>query len=134
MPRVARYSDVTAKGTVMYQLCFYVPESHADSVKNAVFGTGAGRIGDYECCSWQVLGKGQFLPAEGSRPFLGRVGQLESVDEIRVEMVCDDECIEAALSALLAAHPYEEPAFHYWRVQTDKPPLTRKNSEESEDS
>ncbi len=106
----------------MYQLCFYVPESHVDSVKEAVFGAGAGRIGDYECCSWQVLGEGQFRPIEGSQPFLGRVGRLEIVAEFRVEMVCDDERIGAAVGALLAAHPYEEPAFHYWQVRSDRPP------------
>lgn len=117
----------------MYQLCFYVPESHVDSVKDAVFGAGAGRIGDYECCSWQVLGEGQFRPTDGSQPYLGRVGQLETVDEVRVEMVCDDECIEAAVGALLAAHPYEEPAFHYWRVHSDKQRLVRSPSAESTD-
>lgn len=109
----------------MYQLCFYVPETHVDSVKDAVFRAGGGRIGDYECCSWQVLGEGQFRPSEGSRPFLGRVGQLESVPEVRVELVCDDTCIEAAVAGLVAAHPYEEPAFHYWPVLSDKPPFTR---------
>ncbi len=102
----------------MYQLCFYVPESHLEIVKQAVFAAGAGRIGDYECCAWQVLGDGQFRPMAGSTPFLGRQGRLETLSEYRVEMVCDDDLIDATLSALLASHPYEEPAYHYWLVKS----------------
>ncbi len=102
----------------MYQLCFYVPESHLEIVKQAVFAAGAGRIGDYECCAWQVLGEGQFRPMAGSTPFLGRQGRLETLSEYRVEMVCDDDLIDATLSALLASHPYEEPAYHYWLVKS----------------
>ena len=53
----------------MYSLCFYVPESHVEEVKQALFDAGAGRIGDYGSCAWQVLGTGQFQPMEGSEPF-----------------------------------------------------------------
>ena len=101
----------------MYQLCFYVPESHAESVKTALFAAGAGRIGDYDCCAWQTLGTGQFRPADGSQPYVGRVGELERVPEYRVEMVCSDAAVDAAVEALRRSHPYEEPAFHYWRVE-----------------
>lgn len=104
----------------MYQLCFYVPESHCEVVKEAVFARGAGRIGDYEACCWQVLGEGQFRPLPGSRPFLGSEGALEGVPEVRVEMVCSDDCIGEAVAALREQHPYEEPAFHYWRVETGR--------------
>lgn len=100
----------------MYSLCFYVPESHVEEVKQALFEAGAGRVGDYNQCSWQVLGTGQFEPRAGSQPFLGEQGQLERVPEFRVEMICDDPSIEAALLALRKVHPYEEPAFHYWRI------------------
>jgi hypothetical protein len=106
----------------MHQLCFYVPESHVESVKQAVFAAGAGRIGNYECCAWQVLGEGQFCPTAGSQPFLGSQGRLEIVREFRVELVCDDARIEAVVRALLEAHPYEEPAFHYWPVSSEWPP------------
>lgn len=102
----------------MFQIVFYVPESHVDPVKEALFAAGAGRIGDYEACAWQVLGSGQFRPMPGSQPFLGREGDLEVVPELRVEMACEEARIEAAIEALLEAHPYEEPAYHYWRVQS----------------
>lgn len=100
----------------MYQLCFYVPESHVEQVKQAVFDAGAGRIGNYRCCAWQVRGTGQFQPMEGSQPFLGQPDSLERVEEFRVEMVCHHDAIDAVIDALRDAHPYEEPAFHYWRV------------------
>lgn len=98
----------------MYKLVFFVPVSYVDAVKQAVFDTGAGRIGDYEHCSWQALGEGQFRPLAGSSPYLGQTGELEYVEEYRVEMVCADELIQDAVLALLASHPYEEPAYDVW--------------------
>ena len=100
----------------MYKLVFFVPESHLDIVKAAVFSAGAGRIGNYDQCCWQVLGQGQFRPLPGAEPFIGEQGQLESVPEYRVEMVCADDCVRYAISALRFAHPYEEPAFDVWRL------------------
>lgn len=95
----------------MYKLCFYVPDSHLEHVKRAVFSAGAGRIGNYDSCCWQVLGRGQFRPLDGSQPFLGQQGVVEMVPEYRVEMVCEAQWIKSAVSALLEAHPYEEPAW-----------------------
>ena len=95
----------------MYKLCFYVPESHAEQVKAAVFSAGAGRIGDYDRCCWQVLGEGEFRPLQGSTPFLGEQGKRQSVAEYRVELVCEADFIHAAVAALLDAHPYEQPAW-----------------------
>lgn len=100
----------------MFKLCVYIPESHVEAVKQALFAAGAGRIGDYDSCAWQVLGQGQFRPLEGSQPFIGQTGALEQVAEYRVEMVCADDVVDAALRALREAHPYEEPAFDLWRL------------------
>ncbi|WP_024460447.1 MULTISPECIES: YqfO family protein [unclassified Marinimicrobium] len=100
----------------MYKLAFFVPESHLETVKAAVFATGAGRIGDYDSCCWQSLGQGQFRPLAGSQPFLGRQGEVERVSEYRVELVCADDLIRPAISALKAAHPYEEPAYDVWQL------------------
>lgn len=105
----------------MYKLCFYVPKSHVDAVKQAAFDAGAGRIGDYDSCSWQVLGSGQFRPLEGSDPFLGGQGELERVAEYRVEMVCDSAFIKATVNAMLDAHPYEEPAWNVIAMVTELP-------------
>ena len=105
----------------MYKLCFYVPESHLEAVKLAVFAAGAGRIGEYDSCCWQVAGQGQFRPLEGSQPFLGRQGSVERVPEYRVELVCDGQHIKAAVAALLGAHPYEEPAWDVIALVTEFP-------------
>jgi hypothetical protein len=101
----------------MYKLCFYVPENATDLVKKAIFDAGAGKIGNYDSCCWQTLGTGQFRPLEHSRPYLGEHGRIETVAEFKVEMVCADEHIKAAIAALKKAHPYEEPAFEVYRLE-----------------
>ncbi|PSJ46756.1 NGG1p interacting factor NIF3 [Zobellella endophytica] len=98
----------------MYKLVFFVPESHLEPVKTAVFATGAGKIGDYDQCCFETRGLGQFRPLAGASPFIGQPGELEQVAEVRVELVCDDHLIRAAVAALRATHPYEEPAFDSW--------------------
>lgn len=95
----------------MYKLGFYVPATHLEVVKQALFAAGAGRIGNYDSCCWQVLGSGQFRPLDGSNPHLGQQGRVEVVDEWRVEMVVADELLKAVVAALRQSHPYEEPAF-----------------------
>ncbi|WP_346839349.1 YqfO family protein [Microbulbifer sp. SAOS-129_SWC] len=100
----------------MYKLCIYIPATHVETVKQALFAAGAGRIGDYDCCCWQVKGQGQFRPLDGSQPFIGQAGTVEQVEEYRVEMVCADNLVDAVLVALRSAHPYEEPAFDLWRL------------------
>jgi hypothetical protein len=100
----------------VYKLAFFVPPSHVHEVKEAVFATGAGRIGLYDHCAWQVLGQGQFRPLDGSQPFIGEGGVVERLAEWKVELVCADELIEAAVLALKQAHPYETPAYEVWRL------------------
>lgn len=100
----------------MYKLVFFVPESHLEPVKAAVFATGAGKIGDYNCCCFETRGSGQFRPLSGATPFIGQAGALERVAEVRVELVCEDHLIRAAVTALRQAHPYEEPAFDAWQL------------------
>ncbi len=95
----------------MVKIEFYVPESHLEQVKTAMFDAGAGRVGDYDCCAWQTLGQGQFRPLSGSKPFLGQQGSVETVAEYKVEMVCIRECVDAVIAAMKASHPYEEVAY-----------------------
>ncbi|MGB9303468.1 MAG: Nif3-like dinuclear metal center hexameric protein [Mycobacterium sp.] len=89
----------------------YVPGEHAEAVQAAVFEAGAGHIGDYSHCSWSVAGTGQFLPHDGASPTIGSVGTVERVAEDRFEVVAPARARSAVLSAMRAAHPYEEPAF-----------------------
>lgn len=95
----------------MYKLAFFVPPTYKEAVKQAIFATGAGRIGNYDCCSWETLGEGQFRALQGANPFLGQIDQIEKVEEYRVELVCDDALIKDAIRAMKQAHPYEEPAY-----------------------
>ena len=101
----------------MYKISFFVPLFYAEKVKHAIFLTGAGRIGDYDSCCWQTTGTGQFRPLTGSDPFIGSSGVLEKVEELKVEMVCSIEFIEAAIEALKSSHPYEEPAYEVIKLE-----------------
>ncbi|RYY75047.1 MAG: NGG1p interacting factor NIF3 [Gammaproteobacteria bacterium] len=101
----------------MYKIVFFVPESHLDVVKTAVFSAGAGHLGSYDQCCWQVGGTGQFRPLKGSKPFIGEIDKLEQVPEFRVEVVCEDALIKTAIESLRSAHPYEEPAIDIWRLE-----------------
>jgi len=100
----------------MHKLTVYIPETHLDAVKEALFAAGAGRYAAYDRCCWQVAGQGEFRPLAGSDPFIGRAGEVERVPEVRVEMICVDEAVAAVAAALRMAHPYEEPAFDFVRL------------------
>jgi structural hemagglutinin/hemolysin toxin protein RtxA len=95
----------------MYKLIFYVPIDWVEQVKEAVFEAGAGSYGNYDRCSWQVLGEGQFRPLAGSKPFIGNINTLEVVPEYRVETLVKENNIKSVLAALINAHPYETPAY-----------------------
>lgn len=108
--------ELTGEDRAMYKLSFFVPPSHVEEVKNAVFAAGAGRIGAYDSCSWQVLGQGQFRPLDGSQPFIGQTGEIEQVQEWKVELVVADDLIAQVVMALKQSHPYETPAYEVWKL------------------
>jgi dinuclear metal center YbgI/SA1388 family protein len=89
----------------------YVPQERMEAVREAMFGAGAGQLGDYSHCSWTVSGTGQFLPHEGAAPAIGTVGAVEEVTEDRVEVVAPAVLRPRVLEAMRETHPYEEPAF-----------------------
>ena len=101
----------------MYKLSVFIPESHLEPVKSAMFTAGAGRIGNYDCCSWQTLGQGQFRALDNSQPYIGTQGEIEQVSEYKVEMVCEDNLIKDTIAAMKQAHPYEEPAYDAWKLE-----------------
>jgi structural toxin protein (hemagglutinin/hemolysin) RtxA len=96
----------------MYHIAFYVPEDHAEKVKELMFAAGAGNIGNYSRCSFEYKGLGQFMPLSGSDPFIGKEQELEKVSELKVEMVCQKDAVHAVIKALKEAHPYETPAYY----------------------
>jgi hypothetical protein len=96
-----------------YHLIVYVPLTHAEAVREALARAGAGKIGQYDSCSFSCRGTGRFRPLEGASPAIGRAGMLEEVREERIETVVpSDASLEEILRAVKDAHPYEEPAIH----------------------
>ena len=93
------------------KLVVFVPREALDEVREALFAAGAGRIGNYEHCSWYGEGTGTFLGGEGTSPNVGQPGREERVAELRLETVFPSERQDEVLAALRRAHPYEEPAF-----------------------
>ncbi|MCB1826866.1 MAG: NGG1p interacting factor NIF3 [Coxiellaceae bacterium] len=102
----------------MYKLQFFVPEAHLESVKAAVVKAGAGNVGTYKKCAWNVLGSGQYEPTDESDPYQGHSGKLENVREFMVDVVVEDKLIKTVIETLLEAHPYETPAYGAWKLLT----------------
>jgi dinuclear metal center YbgI/SA1388 family protein len=103
-----------------YKLVVFVPAEAADNLAEALFAAGAGRIGKYTSCSFRSAGTATFLGESGTRPAVGQAGRLERVDELRLETIVPIDRVEAAVTAIRQAHPYEEPAFDL--VQLAAPP------------
>ena len=89
----------------------FVPAEALEAVRDALFAAGAGRIGEYERCSWYTDGTGTFLAGSRTDPAVGQRGVEERVPELRLETVFPEERHDQVVAALRAAHPYEEPAF-----------------------
>lgn len=102
----------------MIVIVVFAPLSHADGVRAALAGAGAGSLGEYTACSFSAPGEGRFTPGSAADPHIGRAGEPEVVDEVRIECVCTDDLARGAVEAMLAAHPYEEPAYHCYRALT----------------
>jgi hypothetical protein len=94
-----------------HKLVWFVPEDALDATREAVFGAGGGRIGEYERCSWYAPGTGTFFGGEATNPALGEREREERVPELRVETVVPGDRLADVVAALKRAHPYEEPAY-----------------------
>ena len=92
------------------KLVIFVPENHADAIREALGKNGAGKVGDYEYCTFSTKGVGRFLPLETAHPAIGEVGKLETVPEERIETVCYKKDLDKIIAAVKKAHPYEEVA------------------------
>ncbi|MBP8305187.1 MAG: Nif3-like dinuclear metal center hexameric protein, partial [Phycisphaerae bacterium] len=98
-----------------YKVVTFVPVGDLNQVAEALYRAGAGAIGNYSHCGFQVAGTGTFLPLEGAHPAIGKRGRLEAVQEIRMETVVRADRVAAVIAALRQAHPYETPAFDVFR-------------------
>jgi dinuclear metal center YbgI/SA1388 family protein len=104
------------------KLVVFVPTTHADRVRQAMGDAGAGFIGNYSHCAFEVVGKGRFLPGEGANPFLGEAGRIETVEEVRVETIIPASLEKRVIQAMLAAHPYEEVAYDLYPLDNQGEP------------
>lgn len=100
-----------------YKIVVYVPESHADKLREAMGNAGAGKIGNYSHCTFTLKGVNRFKPEEGANPTIGSVGKIEEVLEERIETVCSQDKLQDVLKAIRDAHPYEEPATDVYPIE-----------------
>ncbi len=95
----------------LYKLVVFVPKDHHQRVLDAVLNAGAGAIGNYSHCSFNIEGYGTFVPGEGTDPFIGKQGRMEKAEEIRIETVVPQSIRSKVIQAMLKSHPYEEVAY-----------------------
>ena len=101
----------------LQKLEFFVPENDAEKVRGAIFKAGAGKIGNYEDCSFNSNGVGTFTPTENANPTIGQSGKPQKEDEVRVEVLIPDYLSRAILMAMKKAHPYEEVAYFLHKLE-----------------
>lgn len=99
---------------ILLKLVTFVPIANAELVRNAIFEAGAGRIGNYDMCSYNLQGEGTFRASEGTNPFVGKTDEVHTEKEVRIETILPRYLKNKILSALIKAHPYEEPVFDFY--------------------
>lgn len=104
------------KKGLLKKLVFFCPKSHAEKVKQSIFNAGAGSIGNYDACSFNIEGIGTFRAGEDSKPFLGKIGKTAQEEELRVETIFPLYKEKQVLKALLSSHPYEEVAYDLYSL------------------
>jgi dinuclear metal center YbgI/SA1388 family protein len=107
------------KTTTLSKLVTFIPKANADNVLKSLYAAGAGQIGNYKNCSFQVAGIGTFTPNEEAKPSVGEKGEQTNVDEIRIEVVLPKYLEQNVVSALKQSHPYEEVAFYLSTLNND---------------
>ena len=104
-----------------YQITVYIPEDHLNKVMLSMHNAGAGIIGDYSHCATYFDTKGQYKPLEGSNPFIGSKNKLEQVNEIKLEVLCEEMYLSNVLKAMHDSHPYETPAYYVIKLNQLSP-------------
>jgi dinuclear metal center YbgI/SA1388 family protein len=101
----------------LFKIVTFVPDAYSEKVRQAIFDTGAGYIGNYDSCSYNIKGTGTFRGGENTAPFVGAKGVLHSEPEIRIETIVKKEDLNSVISALKLSHPYEEPAYDIYQLE-----------------
>ena len=102
------------------KIVIYTPLSHADAVRAALAGAGAGHMGNYDSCSFSTRGTGRFRGLEGAKPYIGESGEIEIVEEERIETILPEKLLPEVLESVRKAHPYEEPAIDVYPLLNHK--------------
>ncbi|OYU55935.1 MAG: Nif3-like dinuclear metal center hexameric protein [Chitinophagaceae bacterium BSSC1] len=110
---------LSPKAGILSKLVCFAPESAVENLKIALFATGAGHIGNYSECSFEVKGLGNFKGADGTNPTIGRPGQNTSTEEVRIEFIHPNHLQKKLVSAMIKAHPYEEVAYDLISLDND---------------
>ncbi|MBE3090848.1 MAG: Nif3-like dinuclear metal center hexameric protein [Candidatus Atribacteria bacterium] len=115
---IKKISPLQDSSEKIFKFAVYAPVKHADKVSRAIFDAGAGKIGNYTETSFNIAGQGTFKPMEGTNPFIGKIGEKETVQEIKIETVVAERDLESVVQAMKDTHPYEEPAFDVYELKT----------------
>jgi dinuclear metal center YbgI/SA1388 family protein len=115
---IKKISPLQSSSEKVFKFAVYVPVKHAGKVSQAIFEAGAGKIGKYTETSFNISGKGTFKPTEGTNPFIGKIGEKEEVQEIKIETVVAERDLESVVHAMKSVHPYEEPAYDVYELKT----------------
>lgn len=102
------------------KIVVFVPLTHTDKVRKAMGDVGAGEIGNYKYCSFSSRGVGKYLPLDGAKPFIGEVGKMEEVEEVKLEMICPQDKVKEVIAAMRKVHPYEEVAFDIYPLLSEE--------------
>lgn len=102
-----------------YKIVVYVPNDYKEMVLEAMAKEGAGFIGNYSHCFFGTEGDGVFKPLDGSNPFIGEIGKIQRVKEVRLESIVPEENLKSVIRSMLKAHPYEEVAYDIYRLEND---------------
>ncbi|MDR0560295.1 MAG: Nif3-like dinuclear metal center hexameric protein [Prevotellaceae bacterium] len=105
------------KEKILYKIVTFVPPSHAEKLRTAMFDAGAGHIGNYDSCSYSIEGTGTFRGGENTNPFIGKKNVINSEHEIKIETVAIKENLKEIIAALIRSHPYEEPAYDVYLLE-----------------
>lgn len=102
-----------------YKLAVYIPLEHVEAVKKAIANEGGGHVGKYSYCFFNTRGEGNFMPLEGTKPYIGDVGKIERVDEVKIETIVSQDKLNRVIKAMLKSHPYEEVAYDIYKLEND---------------
>ncbi|MGG1677441.1 Nif3-like dinuclear metal center hexameric protein [Neobacillus sp. NRS-1170] len=108
---------VPTQDTPLKKLVVFVPVTHADAIREALGVAGAGNIGNYSHCSFSADGTGRFMPEVNTNPYIGQTGQLEAVNEVRIETIVPEPLLKKTITAMIKAHPYEEVAYDVYPLE-----------------